>query len=148
MAKSLIIFTLWLVSVTSATANIQIITNGESLAVSCQQALIAVDRLATDKGFEQLAPDVQNNAFICFSYLSGIIGAAQYTNSLAELRYAQATKGKANFPKLGAYCIDWNVQYQKAARIVLKFAQQNPEELREPAHKLALHALQSAFPCR
>ena len=143
MAKFLKILTLWLVSFSSATADIQIITNGESLVVSCQQALIAID-----KGLEGQSLDVQNNAFICFSYLSGIIGAAQYTESLTELRYIQAVRGKANFPKLVMYCIDWNIQYQKAARIVLKFAQQNPKELRQPAHKLALHALQSAFPCR
>ena len=143
MAKFLKILTLWLALSSSAIADIQVITNGRSLAVSCQQALVAIS-----KGLEQLSSDVQNNAFICFSYLSGIIGAAQYTASLAELRYAQAIQGKTNFPKLRTYCVDWNVQYQKAARIVLKFAQQNPEELREPAHKLALHALQSAFPCR
>ncbi len=143
MAKLLKTTFLWLVLSSSATADIQIITNGRSLVVSCQQALVAVD-----KGLERLTSDVQNNAFICFSYLSGIIGAAQYTDSLAELRYAQATQGKPNFPKLKTYCIDWNVQYQKAARIVLNFARQNPEKVRESAHKLALHALQSAYPCR
>jgi len=148
MARLLIITTLWFVSISSAIADIQVISDGRSLIVSCQQALAAVDSLSTKSEPEKLAPDTQNNAFICFSYLSGIIGAAQYTESLAELRYAQAIRGKANFPKLGIYCIDWNIQYQKAARIVLKFAQQNPEELGKPAQKLALHALQSAFPCR
>ena len=128
-----------------ATADIQIITDGESLAISCQQALIAVD-----KGPDLVEPDVQNNAFICFSYLSGIIGAAGYSDTLAELCFALATaevKDKGNLQKFRNYCIDWNIQYQKAARIVLDFARQNPEQLGEPAYSMALRALQNAYPC-
>ncbi len=143
MAKFLIITFLWLAFCSSATADIQVITNGRSLVVSCQQALVAAE-----KGLEQLSPDAQNNAFICFSYLAGVIGAASYSKSLAELRFAQATEGETNLPKFRTYCIDWNIQYQKAARIVLNFARQNLNELGEPAHKLALRALQNAFPCR
>ncbi len=143
MVKPLQIISLWLVFSSSATADIQIITNGKSLALSCQQALVAVD-----EGLDHTEPDSQNNAFICFSYLSGIIGAARHTDSLAELRFALTTQGKGNFPKFRIYCIDWNIQYQKAARIVLNFARQNPSELGEPAHRLALKALQNAFPCR
>ena len=142
MAKFLKIIFLWFVFSPPAMADIQTITNGKSLVISCQQALIAVD-----KGLDPIEADNQNNAFICFSYLSGIIGAARHTDSLAELRFALTTQGKGNFPKFRIYCIDWNIQYQKAARIVLNFARKNPDELGKPAHSMAIRALQSAFPC-
>ena len=146
MAKFLKITFLWLAFCSSASANIQVITDGRSLVVSCQQALVAVD-----KGLDHIEPDNQNNAFICFSYLAGLIGGARYTESLSELRYAQATSKVEDPKQLSPFrksCIDWNTQYQKAARIVLNFARQHRDELGEPAHKLALRALQNAFPCR
>jgi hydrogenase maturation factor len=142
MNQFFLIITLWLVFSSPVIAAIQTITNGQSLVISCQQALYAVDNKT-----DSLEADVQSNAFICFSYLSGIIGAARYTDLLAKLRYASATQGIDNAPEFKLYCIDWNIQYQKAARIVLSYARLHPDNLDKPAHELALHALQKRYPC-
>ncbi len=76
------------------------------------------------------------------------MGGARYMESLSELHYAQGTSSlKEKVPPFRKTCIDWNIQYQKAAKIVVKFARQNPDELNQDAHGLVLRALNHTFPC-
>ena len=120
----------------------QTITDGKSLVLHCQITLSAIE-----KGLEQLSADKQNDAFICLTYLSGIIGTARYSNDLAKLRYALVEKGSSSLKEFNVYCINWEIQYQQVARLVIDFAQRNPDRLNNPAHELVLRALQSAYPC-
>jgi hypothetical protein len=126
-----------------ATANVQTITHGKSLLISCQQALIALD-----KGLDSLANSDQNDAFLCMAFLGGIMSTAQHANELAKLRYSLATDGRGNQHDFNLYCFDWQLPYQKIARIVLQFGHNEPRYLQRPAHELAIRALQMAFPCR
>ncbi len=125
------------------TASVQTITHGASLMASCQQALIALTQkpgTPDDTG--------QNSAFVCMAYLSGVMATAQHANDQAKLRYSLVTDGRGNRHDLSLYCFDWQLSYQKIARIVLEFGRNNPVYLQQPAHKLAIRALQNAFPCR
>ncbi len=124
-------------------ASVQTITHGKSLMISCQQALIALNR-------ESDVPDDadQNSAFVCMAYLSGMMTTAQHADARAKLRYSLLTGGRGNRHDLGLYCFDWQLSYQKIAQIVLEFGRSNPVYLQQPAHKLAIRALQTAFPCR
>jgi hypothetical protein len=126
-----------------AQADLQTISNGKSLVISCQHALKILN-----KDLNTIPVDIQTNSFICFSYISGVMGGARYMESLSELRYAQGTSSlKEKVPPFRKTCIDWNIQYQEAAKIVVKFARQNPDELNQDAHGLVLRALNHTFPC-
>lgn len=145
MIKPLGMTLLWLVtSLPTYAADLQTISNGRSLVISCQHALKILNR-----DLDPIPTTLQTNAFICFSYISGVMGGARYMETLSELRYAQLTSSiKGNIPPFSKSCIDWNIQFQKAAQIVVKFAQENPDELRQDAHGLVLRALTNAYPCR
>ncbi|HFE31956.1 MAG TPA: hypothetical protein ENJ17_01450 [Gammaproteobacteria bacterium] len=119
------------------------ITNGDSLAASCYLALTALDR-----GMEQIPQDEQASTFVCMAYLGGILAAAQHANGLAKLRFAQATGGKGAQAGFNLYCFDWNLRYRDAARIVLRYARRHLELATQPADRLAMKALQDAYPCR
>ena len=135
---------LWILMTFPAQADLQTISNGRSLVISCQHALKILG-----KDLDPIPADIQTNAFICFSYISGVLGGARYMESLAELRYAQGTAElQEKVPPFRKSCIDWNIQYQEAAKIVVRFARQNPDELGQDAHGLVLRALNHAFPCR
>ena len=126
-----------------AVASVQTITHGKSLMISCQQALTALSQEP-----DTLNNADQNSAFVCMAYLSGMMATAQHADALAKLRYSLLTDGRGNRHDLGLYCFDWQLSYQKIARIVLEFGRSNPAYLQQPAHKLAIRALQTAFPCR
>ena len=119
---------------------IQTITHGLSLAKSCEQALLVLD-----KRFDVATP--RNDAFVCMAYLNGIMAATQHANERAKLQFALATEGKGNQAEFNLYCFDWLRSFQKIAGIVLTFAQNNPTYLQKPAHELVMRALQKAFPC-
>jgi len=124
-------------------AGVQTITHGKNLMTSCQQALTILHQ-ASD------TPDTadQNSAFVCMAYLSSMMATAQHANDLAKLRYSLITDGRGNRHDISLYCFDWQLSYQEIARIVLEFGRNNPVYLPQPAHKLAIRALQTAFPCR
>jgi len=126
-----------------AVANVQTITHGKSLMISCQQALIALSQKADTRNKAD-----QNSAFVCMAYLSGMMETAQHANNQAKLRYSLMTDGRGDRHDLSLYCFDWQLSYQKIARIVLEFGRKKPVYLQQPAHKLAIRALQTAFPCR
>ncbi len=119
------------------------ITNGDSLAASCYLALTALD-----KGMEQMPQEEQTSTFVCMAYLSGVLAAAQHANELAKLRFAQATDGKGSQANFDLYCFDWNMRYRDAAHIVLRYARQHLGLATQPADRLAMKALQDAWPCR
>ncbi len=128
---------------TSTVASVQTITHGKSLMISCQQALTVLNQTPDTPGNAD-----QNDAFVCMAYLSGMMATAQHANAQAKLRYSLMTDGRGNRHDLALYCFDWQLSYQKIARIVLAFGRSNPVYLQQPAHKLAIRALQAAFPCR
>ena len=124
-------------------ADLQTISDGRSLVISCQHALKI---LSTD--LDPIPAEIQTNAFICFSYISGVLGGARYTETLSELHYALATsEAKGSLPPFRKSCIDWHIQFQNAARIIIQYARQNPGELRQAAHGLVLRALNKSYPC-
>ncbi len=125
-----------------AMASVQTITHGKSLMISCQQAMIVINQDTA----EHIAD--QNSAFVCMAYLSSMMATAQHANDRAKLRYSLITEGRGNWQDFGLYCFDWQLSYQKVAHIVLEFGSNNPAYLRQPAHKMAIRALQTAFPCR
>ena len=120
---------------------IQTITHGLSLAKSCEQALLVLDK-------RYAATTLNNDAFICMAYLNGIMAAAQHANERAKLQFSLATKGKGDQEAFNLYCFDWQHSFQKIAAIVLTFAQNNPTYLQKPANEMVMRALQKAFPCR
>ncbi|MDT8385375.1 MAG: Rap1a/Tai family immunity protein [Gammaproteobacteria bacterium] len=122
-------------------AEVQTITHGMSLAVSCEQALLTLD-----KRYDKPIP--RNDAFICMAYLNGIMAAARHANERARLEFALATAGRGNQAAFRIYCFDWQRSFEKIAGIVLNFAQHNPIYLQRPAEELVMRALQTAFPCR
>jgi len=124
-------------------ASVQTITHGKSLMISCEQVLLALKEES-----DMLNDADQNSAFVCMAYLSSMMATAQHANDRAKLRYSLLTDGRSNRHDFGLYCFDWQLSYQKVAQIVLEFGSNNPMYLQQPAHKLALHALQAAFPCR
>jgi hypothetical protein len=121
-------------------AEVSVITDGLSLANTCQTALVTLEQSATE--------NVKGDAFVCMAYLGGLLGAAQQANELARLRFAVATGGHATEKPFTLYCFDWQLPYGKVAQLILDFAKHNPGLLQRPAHELALRALQAAFPCR
>jgi hypothetical protein len=128
---------------TPALAELQTITHGKSLLLSCQQAIIALDQ-----GLDALATHNQNEAFLCMAFLSGLITSAEHANELAKLRFSVATEGRGNQQNFNLYCFNWQLSYHKIARIVLEFGRNQPQYQQRPAHELALRALQTTFPCR
>lgn len=136
--KRLAVLATCLFLLTPAHAEVSVITDGRSLATTCQTALIALD---------QTAKDVQGDAFVCMAYLGGLMGAAQQANERAKLRFAVATGGHATENAFTLYCFDWQMPYVRIARLILDFAKHNPGLLQRPAQELALRALQSKFPC-
>ena len=119
---------------------IQTITHGLSLAKSCEQALLVLDK-------RYAATTLNNDAFICMAYLNGVMATAQHANERAKLQFALATEGKGNQAVFNLYCFDWQHSFQKIAAVVLTFAQNNPEYLQRPANEMVMRALQKAFPC-
>lgn len=124
-------------------ADVQTITHGKSLIISCQQALNIIDQPA-----EPPAEASQNDAFLCMAYLAGIMATAQHANELARLRFSLATEGRGNLRAFRLYCFDWQAPYKRIAQIVLEFGRKQPHYLQRPAHELAMRALQTAYPCR
>jgi hypothetical protein len=122
---------------------VQTITSGNSLILSCQQTLFALDQ-----GLESLPDSERNAPFLCLAYLSGIMAASQHANELAKLRFAQATKGSGDTQQFNLYCIDWQLSYQRVARIVVEYAKRHPGLGKRPAQELVMRALESAYPCR
>jgi hypothetical protein len=142
--KVFAIICLFFVLSSSATAaGVQTITNGNSLLLSCQRALLALDQ-----GLDSLAEDEQNDTFLCMAYLGGLMGAAEHANRLAKLRFSVATDGKGSQQNFNLYCFDWQLPYQKIARIVLEYGRKQPQFGQRPAQELAMRALQTTFPCR
>lgn len=123
-------------------AEVQTITHGKSLVISCEQALLAL------RSEQDTLSESRNDAFVCMAFLSGIIAATQHANEQAKLTYSLITQGKGNQAMFNIYCFDWLLSYEKVAEIVLSFARKNSEYLQMPAHKLVIRALQNAFPCR
>ncbi len=128
---------------TAGAAPITTIDDGDSLAASCHLALTALDR-----GLDAIPGDQQAAPFVCMAYLAGVIAAARHANELARLRLAQVTGGKGSRDDFNLYCFDWNVRYGDAARIVLRYARQHLDLAHQPAERLAMKALQDAWPCR
>lgn len=126
----------------TVTADVQTIRQGKDLVISCQHALIALDSTAG-----KLTSTVRNDAFLCMAYLGGMMTTAQHANELAKLRYALSTEGRGNQQSFNLYCFDWQLPYQKIARIVLEFGQRESRYLQRPAHELAIRALQTTYPC-
>lgn len=124
-------------------AEVSVITDGHSLATTCQTALVTLEQTANAS-----TENVQGDAFVCMAYLGGLLGAARHANELARLRFAVATGGQPTEKPFALYCFDWQLPYGRAARLILDFAKHNPGLLQRPAHELALSALQAAFPCR
>ena len=120
---------------------VQTITNGRSLVISCEQAMLALDTPLD-------APSPTTGAFICMAYLSGIMAATQHANERARLQFSLATEGRGNQTTFNLYCFNWQLSYQKITRIVLSFAQNNPGYLQRPAQDMVMRALQNAFPCQ
>lgn len=119
------------------------ITHGDSLAASCFLALTAID-----KGLDHIPADEQASTFVCMAYLTGVLTTARHANELAKLRAVQASKGQISAQDFNLYCFDWNMRYRDAAQIVLQYARQHMELARQPADKLAMKALQAAYPCQ
>lgn len=124
-------------------AEVSIITNGHSLATTCQTALAALEQSAGAS-----TENVQGDAFVCMAFLGGLMGAAQQANELARLRFAVATGGHPTEKPFTLYCFDWQLPLGQVARLILDFAKHHPGLLQRPAQDLALRALQSAFPCQ
>jgi hypothetical protein len=110
--------------------------------LSCQHAMIALDSTQ-----QSLTSSVQNDAFLCMAYLGGMMSTAQHANQLAKLRFSLSTDGRGNQHRFNLYCFDWQLPYQKIARIVLEYGQNEPRYWQRPAHELALRALQTRYPC-
>ncbi len=119
------------------------ITHGDSLAASCFLALTALE-----KGLDYIPEDEQASTFVCMAYLNGVLAAARHANELAKLRIVQASKGQISAEDFNLYCFDWNMRYRDAAQIVLQYARQHMDLARQPADKLAMKALQAAYPCQ
>ncbi len=107
------------------------ISDGNSLAEGCHQALQAGD-------------PPPPGAFACLNYLRGVLDALQHANRLARLRLAQATGGER---LADLYCLPVALPYGEAARIVFQHARRHPELATQSAERLTLAALQAAFPC-
>ena len=120
---------------------VQTITDGRSLAISCEQAMLALENSS-----DTSSPAA--DAFICMAYISGIMAATQHANERAKLQFSLATEGRGNQATFNLYCFNWQLSYQKITRIVLNFAHSNPGYLQRPAQDMVIRALQSAFPCR
>ena len=108
MKKTGLILSLWLSATCGmclpqgAAAEVQIITDGKSLYLSCEQALIALEQ-----GLEQLPADKQNDAFVCMAYIGGVLATAQHANDLAKLRFALASGGQGESGDFHLYCFNW-----------------------------------------
>ena len=126
---------------TPKATEVQTITDGKSLAISCEQAMLALDKPLD-------MPTPTTAAFICMAYLSGVMAATQHANERAKLQFSLATEGRGNQATFNLYCFNWQLSYQKITRIVLNFAHNNPEYLQGPAQDMVMRALQNAFPCR
>lgn len=138
-----IICLFFVLSPPTVAAGVQTITHGNSLLLSCQRAMVALDQ-----GLDSLAKDEQNDAFLCMAYLGGLMAAAEHANKLAKLRFAAATDGNGDQKNFNLYCFDWQLPYQKIARIVLEYGHKQPQYRQRPAQELAMRALQTTFPCR
>lgn len=141
--KVLAVLTVFLLAMNPVHAEVSIITDGHSLATTCQTALITLEQTANTS-----TENVQGDAFVCMAFLGGLMGAAQHANELARLRFAVASGGHATEKPFTLYCFDWQLPYGKVARLILDFAKHNPGLLQRPAQELALRALQTAFPCK
>jgi hypothetical protein len=141
--KALAVLAACLLIVNPVHAEVSIITDGRSLAGTCQTALVTLEQ-TTNTSTE----NVQGDAFVCMAFLGGLMGATQHANELARLRFAVATGGHATEKPFTLYCFDWQLPYGRVAQLVLDYAKHNPGLLQRPAQELALRALQSAFPCR
>ncbi|NOX75767.1 MAG: hypothetical protein GXP17_03960 [Gammaproteobacteria bacterium] len=127
----------------SAIAGINIITDGPSLLTSCHYALKGLDN-----DFDELSPEQQNDSFVCMAYLGGIMGATHHAARLAKLRYAQTSAGKGDQRDFNLYCINWELKHHELARLLLRYARRNPDNVYGPAYKLVFRALEDAYPCR
>jgi hypothetical protein len=119
----------------------QTITDGRSLVISCEQAMLALDTPPD-------TPSPSTDAFICMAYLSGIMAATQHANERARLQFSLATEGQGNQAAFNLYCFNWQLSYQQITRIVLNYAHKNPGYLQRPAQDMVMRALQNAFPCQ
>lgn len=131
-----------LLVMTPVHAAVSVITDGHSLANTCQTALATLEQTA-----DASTENVQSDAFVCMAFLGGLMGTAQQANELARLRFAVATGGQATEKAFALYCFDWQLPYDRLARLILDYAKHNPRLLQRPAQELALRALQAAFPC-
>lgn len=108
---------------------------GNDLLRSCQTALRVSDRPTDSRDVGMIVREgVQMGS--CTGFMQGI------TN--ANLFYQDHLKGRGLY-----FCLpEKGISNGQAARIVVKWLQEHPEELHNDAIVLAMVAFSSAFPCR
>ena len=94
----------------------------------------AVPRMSTQAG-QASANDAAAVSY-CFGYLLGIVD----THTAFQAFSPMSDEDR--------YCIPTSASRERLAAIIIKYGQDHPEELKEPALLFISNAFHSAFPCR
>lgn len=103
---------------------------GRDLLESCKGAItyFEKDSLPSDT----VSRDTAELGSICISYISGILDTLIFDNTVLKIRL---------------FCIPKDITSDQAIRVIVKYLEDHPEQLNDPAIILVLTAFKTYFPC-
>ncbi len=103
---------------------IDLADNSVTLLKSCKKAIINFEG-------KKLSSSDHTQATHCITYLMAYIRGFEYTES--SYKY---------------FCLPENTTIEQSARVIVKYFEQNPEELHLPTTHLITKSFENAFPCK
>ena len=104
--------------------------NAESLLSSCA----SVDKMGAQT--YQVPPKMRRGYLNCFGYILGVVDMHNALNAVLPI------------PQDNTYCVPDNATATQLAKVVVKYGNDQPEELKQAALLLVSNAFIRGFPCK
>lgn len=116
--------------------------NGTELLQDCQEAVRHIDGA-------EASPGAAACILYVTGYTDGLLCAALIKMLGPECRdLSPEETWKHGWSEIGAFCPPVNLSDQQVVRVLVKYLQDNPQQLHRPARILIMMSLVDAFPCR
>lgn len=117
--------------------------NGESLLSYCEASLSLLEKQAKTVNVESAS-----KSGVCLGYITAFEDITNLNASKpVELPTEVSPDSAASAPKPLPYCMPDEVSLTQEVRVVVKYLQDHPQQLQQPASELLSTLFAQAFPC-